>query len=162
MSFAYYLIRPFRLLFRTKTQKNLKFDGFCVAVLVSPNLWTGNPSVVPAEDKDRQPVKLNAYCYHPRTLAVLVFVLVCLTSVLAQHPAAGEQKPKTPAKETAVQDKKPATKPGFAWTIKTKPILNLSLKAEKASMAEVAQALSQRLKIPVFLGPERQNETDFD
>jgi len=81
---------------------------------------------------------------------------VCVTSVLAQQPAANE--PKTTAQETAAQDKKPA-KPGFQWTIRTKPILNLSLKAEKAGMAEVAQALSQRLKIPVFLGPERQKET---
>ena len=104
-------------------------------------------------------MKLTAYCQHSRTVALLVFVLVCLTSVSAQHPAANTQKPKAPATETAAQDKKPATKPGFAWTIKTKPILNLSLKAEKASMAEVAEALSQRLKIPVFLGPERQKDT---
>jgi hypothetical protein len=101
-------------------------------------------------------VKLTVNRNHPRTVAILVFVLVCVTSVLAQQPAANEQK--TPAKETAAQDQKPA-KPGFQWTIRTKPILNLSLKAEKAGMAEVAQALSQRLKIPVFLGPERQKET---
>ncbi len=101
-------------------------------------------------------MKLTVNRNHPRTVAILVFVLVCVTSVLAQQPAANEQK--TPAQETAAQDKKPA-KPGFQWTIRTKPILNLSLKAEKAGMAEVAQALSQRLKIPVFLGPERQKET---
>jgi hypothetical protein len=101
-------------------------------------------------------VKLTVNRNHPRTVAILVFVLVCVTSVLAQQPAANEQK--TPAQETAAQDQKPA-KPGFQWTIRTKPILNLSLKAEKAGMAEVAQALSQRLKIPVFLGPERQKET---
>lgn len=56
-------------------------------------------------------------------------------------------------------DKKPAKKPSFTLIVKTRPILNLSLKAEKASMAEVAHELSQRLKIPVFLGPERQKET---
>ena len=105
-------------------------------------------------------MRLTVNRNHTRTAALLFFVLVCFTSVLAQQqPAAREQKPKTPGKETAAQDKKPATKPGFAWTIKTKPILNLSLKAEKASMADVSQALSQRLKIPVFLGPERQKET---
>jgi hypothetical protein len=103
-------------------------------------------------------VKLTVKRNHARTIAILVFVLVCFTSVLSQQPAA-EQNKKTPAKETAAQDQKPGTKPGFLWTIKTKPILNLSLKAEKAGMAEVAQALSQRLKIPVFLGPERQKET---
>ena len=90
---------------------------------------------------------------HARTVALLVFVLVCFTSVLSQQPAAGEQNQKTPAKENAAQDKKAISKAGFAWTIKTRPILNLSLKAEKANMADVAEALSQRLKIPVFLGP---------
>ena len=100
-------------------------------------------------------MKLTVNRDHARTVAILVFVLVCVTSVVAQQSAANEQKQKTPAKATAAQDKKPA----FHWTVKTKPILNLSLKAEKANMADVAQALSQRLKIPVFLGPERQKET---
>lgn len=97
-------------------------------------------------------MKLIVYRDYARTAVLLVVALfVCFTTALAQ-PA---QDAKAPAKEAA-QDKKP--KPGFAWTIKTKPILNLSLKAEKANMAEVAQALSDKLKIPVFLGPERQKE----
>ncbi|HET9477883.1 MAG TPA: hypothetical protein VFO72_00975 [Pyrinomonadaceae bacterium] len=61
--------------------------------------------------------------------------------------------------QSAATDKKPAAKQPFVWTIKTRPILNLSLKAEKAKMSEVAQALSEWLKIPVFLGPERTKET---
>ena len=56
-------------------------------------------------------------------------------------------------------EKKPAKKPSYTLTVKTRPILNLSLKAEKASVAEVAHELSERLKVPVFLGPERQKET---
>ena len=108
-------------------------------------------------------MKLTVNRDHARTIAILVFVLVCFTSVLSQQPVAGEQKQKAPGKGTAAgtvaQDKKPETKPRFQWAIKTKPILNLSLKAEKANMADVAQALSQRLKIPVFLGPERQKES---
>ncbi|HEU4794989.1 MAG TPA: hypothetical protein VFT02_05115 [Pyrinomonadaceae bacterium] len=104
-------------------------------------------------------MKLTGKLSHPRTVAILLVILVGGASVLAQQPAVPEQKKKTPAKETAAQDKKPEAKLGYAWSIKTKPILNLSLKAEKASMADVAQALSQRLKIPVFLGPERQKET---
>lgn len=102
-------------------------------------------------------MKLIVNRNHARTVALLVFVLVCFTSVLSQQPAANEQDQQTPAKENAAQEK-PQPKPSFLWTIKTRPILNLSLKAEKANMADVAQALSQRLKIPVFLGPERQNE----
>ena len=104
-------------------------------------------------------MKLTVNRVHARTVAILFLVLVCFTSVLSQQPAANEQKQKAPVKGTAAQDKKPETKPPFHWSIKTKPILNLSLKAEKANMADVAQALSQRLKIPVFLGPERQKET---
>jgi hypothetical protein len=51
-------------------------------------------------------VKLTVNRKQPRTVAVLVFVLVCFTSALAQRPAAIEQKPTTKAKETAgAQDK---------------------------------------------------------
>jgi hypothetical protein len=85
-------------------------------------------------------------------------LLVWVTSALSQQPAAANQDPKQPAKETTTPVKKPATKAPFLLTVKTKPILNISLKAEKAKVAEVAQALSERLKIPVFLGPERQKE----
>ena len=74
--------------------------------------------------------------------AVLLVLVACVSGAAAQENS----------------DKKPEKKPGFVWTIKTRPILNLSLKAEKASMAEVAHALSERLKVPVFLGPERQKE----
>jgi predicted DNA-binding antitoxin AbrB/MazE fold protein len=86
-----------------------------------------------------------------RTTAWLICaLLLCCTSALSQQ---------APAKETTTPDKKPAAaKPGFTLAVKTKPILNLSLKAEKAKMSEVAHELSQRLKIPVFLGPERQKE----
>ena len=68
-------------------------------------------------------------------------ILLCLVSTTsAQKPA------KSPAK------------PSFVMTVKARPILNISLKADKAKMSEVAQELSQKLKTPVFLGPERQNE----
>jgi hypothetical protein len=80
---------------------------------------------------------------------LLIFVLlVCVTSALSQEaPAPAKPEKKTP------------TKPAFVLTVKMRPILNLSLKAEKAKISDVAQELSQRLKIPVFLGPERQKET---
>jgi hypothetical protein len=73
---------------------------------------------------------------------MVLAVLLCLASLTsAQKPA------------------KPATaKPSFVLTVKTQPILNISLKADKAKMSEVAQELSKKLKTPVFLGPERQNE----
>ena len=97
---------------------------------------------------------------YARTAALLVLaVLVSFTIARSKQPATNAQEPKPAAKTAAAQDKPPANKPGFTWTIKSRPILNLSLKAEKARMSEVAQALSEKLKIPVFLGPERQKET---
>ena len=88
---------------------------------------------------------------HYATGSILA-ALVCLasfTTVIAQKPAT----PPADAKKEA----KPAKLP-FELSVKTRPILNISLKAEKAKMAEVAQELSKRLKTPIFLGPERQNE----
>ncbi len=88
--------------------------------------------------------------------------LVCLApqaTALAQKtatPATPESEPKHAASKPA--DSKPAPKPSFVLTVKSRPILNISLKADKAKMSEVAQELSKRLKVPVFLGPERQNE----
>jgi hypothetical protein len=105
-------------------------------------------------------VKLIVYRDYARTAALLVLALLVFgTSARSQEAKqAGAQEPKPQPKESTAPDKKPV-KPGFAWTIKKQPILNLSLKAEKAKMSEVAQALSEKLKIPVFLGPERQKET---
>lgn len=85
------------------------------------------------------------------TLAVLV-LLASHMSARAQTPKTSEE-PKSSAKET-----KPAAKPAFVLTVKARPILNISLKADKAKMSEVAQELSKQLKTPVFLGPTRQDE----
>lgn len=89
-------------------------------------------------------------------------IVVCLasfTSALSQKPATPpEAEPKQAPQESKPADSKPAPKPAFVLAVKSRPILNISLKADKAKMSEVAQELSKRLKIPVFLGPERQNE----
>ena len=78
--------------------------------------------------------------------------LICLGS----FTVAQSQKPPKPT--TPAADSKQAKKPSFVLTVKTQPILNISLKAEKAKVADVAQELSKRLKVPVQLGKERQNE----
>jgi hypothetical protein len=83
------------------------------------------------------------------TLAVLV-CLASFTIALSQKPTTPEAEPK--------KESKPGAKLPFELTVKTRPILNISLKAEKAKMPEVAQELSKRLKTPIFLGPERQHE----
>jgi hypothetical protein len=84
---------------------------------------------------------------------ITLTVLVCLTS----FTIALSQKPTTPEADTK-KESKPGPKLPFELTVKTRPILNISLKAEKAKMSEVAQELSKRLKTPIFLGPQRQHE----
>ena len=104
-------------------------------------------------------MKLIVFRDYARTATLLVLaVFVCFTSAWSQPATQHPEAPKPAAKDTAAAQEKKPNKPGFEWNIKTRPILNLSLKAEKAKMSEVAQALSEKLKIPVFLGPERQNE----
>ena len=85
-------------------------------------------------------------------LAVLV-TFASFTSAISQTPKTPETEPKQTTRES-----KPAAKPSFVMNVKARPILNISLKAEKAKMSEVAQELSKRLKVPVFLGPQRQND----
>ena len=78
---------------------------------------------------------------------ITLTALVCLalfTASFAQKPAPAD------AKSTA--------KLPFVVKTKTRPILNISIKANKAKMSEVAQELSKQLKVPIFLGPDRQNE----
>ena len=91
-------------------------------------------------------MKLRINLNQPKIFALLLLLVAFVANVAAQE--ATDKK----------QENKQEKKPSFVWTIKTRPILNLSLKAEKASMADVAHALSERLKVPVFLGPERQKE----
>ena len=105
-------------------------------------------------------MNLQNYRAQAGSAALLTFVLLLSASTaLSQQPAAANQDVKQAPKEIATTpEKKPEKKP-YVLTVKTRPILNISLKAEKASLAEVAQELSTRLKIPVFLGPQRQKET---
>lgn len=80
--------------------------------------------------------------------------LVSFTSARSQNPAATDADSKA---SQEAKDSKKAAKP-YTLTVKTQPILNISLKANKAKMGEVAQELSKKLKTPVFLGKARQNE----
>jgi len=80
---------------------------------------------------------------------------------LALFTVSFAQKPVTPepeAKPAPKESKPAATKLPYSIKIQKSPILNISIKAEKAKVSEVAQELSKRLKVPIFLGPERQHE----
>ena len=105
-------------------------------------------------------LKCTLFFLRPRAYAKgLILVLVVLasyTSALSQKPTTPETEPKQAASKPA--DSKPTPKKPYVLTVKTRPILNISLKAEKAKMSEVAQDLAKKLKVPVFLGPERKNE----
>jgi len=87
-------------------------------------------------------------------VCIVVCIIFCTVAAFSQQQPAPEKKPA----ETKPQSTKPAVKLPYTLTVKTRPILNISLKAEKANMADVAQDLSKRLKTPVFLGTERQKE----
>jgi hypothetical protein len=88
----------------------------------------------------------------------LVSLFAAIQSLQAQ-PAGGsggqEPRPQATAKTA---DAKLATKPAFTLSIKSQPILNVSLKAEKARLSELAEAISKRLKVPVFVGSGMEHE----
>ena len=102
-------------------------------------------------------MKRAVFCHYAKGAALAV--LVCLSA----NTSAVSQKPTTPAAEAKQAESKPAdskkpAKQPYVLTVKTRPVLNISLKADKAKMSDVAQDLSKRLRVPVFLGTERQNE----
>lgn len=89
-------------------------------------------------------------------------LLLSCFSVFGQQQSPSPQN-SAKAGETKTPDSKPgdsksASKAPFILSVKTKPILNISLKAEKARLSEIGDALSKRLKIPVFLGPSMETE----
>ena len=95
--------------------------------------------------------------YAKRITLIALLCLAAFTLSVAQRPAP-ETDAKQVSKEGKPADAKAAAKPPYVLTVKTRPILNISLKAEKAKMSEVSQELSKKLKTPIFLGTERQNE----
>jgi hypothetical protein len=92
---------------------------------------------------------------HVKSVFAVVVMLVCTLAAFSQQPEPDKQPAE---KDARTQTAKPGVKAPYTLTVKTRPILNISLKAEKANMADVAQDLSKRLKTPVFLGTERQKE----
>ena len=97
----------------------------------------------------------------------VLFCAFVLCSVLCFPIAAQETtKPATRGlnqQDAKVEESKAETprvprKVAFTLRVKTKPILNLSLKAEKAKLVDVTQELSKRLKVQVFLGPALEKQ----
>ena len=92
----------------------------------------------------------------------VLFCAFVLCSVLC-FPVAAQETTKPTARggkqqDSKVEESKVPRKPAFTLRVKSTPILNLSLKAEKAKLVDVSQELSKRLKVPVFLGPSLEKE----
>lgn len=102
------------------------------------------------KEKGSRSVKRAVFCHYAKGLSLAVLVSLSLSAV------AFSQKPATPKVET--KQAKPAPKPSFVLSAKTQPLLNISLKADKARVSDVAQELAKQLKIPVQLGKQRQDE----
>ena len=103
-------------------------------------------------------MKRTVFFHYAKRLTLIASLCFTAFSLsLAQKPAP-ETETKQAAKDGKTADPKAGTKLPYVLTVKTRPILNISLKAEKAKMSEVSQELSKKLKTPIFLGPERQNE----
>lgn len=97
----------------------------------------------------------TVFCHYAKGIGLaLALSFVSFTTAVSQTPKAPESEAQQPSKET-----KAAPKQAFVISVKSQPILNISLKADKARISEVAQELSKRLKIPVFLGPQREHES---
>ena len=91
-------------------------------------------------------------------MAVLI-VLTSLTVLGQETPKpetnSGQQVNKT---EPKPQSEQTAAKPQFTLSVKTNPILSISLKADKVKLVDIATAMSKKLKTQVFVGPTVQNE----
>ena len=97
-------------------------------------------------------MKRRVLCHYAKGISLSALLCLALFTIsLAQKPATPETSPKQAPKPAAA-------KLPYVIKIKKSPILNISLKAEKAKMSEVAQELSKQLKVPIFLGPQRENE----
>ena len=102
-------------------------------------------------------MKRNSFCHYAQVFfAAVLICLAALSTTVAQKPDAPEPGAKQTTKDSKPADAK--AKLPYTVTVKTRPILNISIKADKAKMSDVAQELSKQLKTPIFLGTERQHE----
>ena len=111
-----------------------------------------------AKDKGIKSLKRTVFFHYAKRITLIALLcFAAFTLSVAQKPTP-ETDAKQVAKDSKTTDAKPGPKLPFVLTVKTRPILNISLKADKAKMSEVSQELSKKLKTPIFLGTERQNE----
>ena len=88
--------------------------------------------------------------------ALLLSVLLS-SVVLAQQTQPNNDSAKEPEKKAQASRPEQA-KPAFTLTVKKKPILNITLKAEKAKLTEIADVLSKELKTTVTVAPALEKQ----
>jgi len=104
--------------------------------------------------------KLEGYLALRDYFKIGLVLLIFSTSILigvGQDGGEPKQDSKPPASSTE-QTNRSSEKVPFELSIKTRPILNLSLKAEKVRLADIGAELSKRLKTQVFVGQSLQKE----
>ena len=107
---------------------------------------------------------MNRYLRFSERLLNPAIIVTCLLFAVVIAAAQESQKRTENSKQDSKVDQskqaadKSKEKPGFALSVKTSPILNISLKAEKIKLVEIAAELSKRLKTPVVVGSSLQSE----
>lgn len=101
-------------------------------------------------------MKRTVFFHYAKRITLIALLCFAAVSLAIAQRSAPATDTKQGAKETKPGNTK--AKPPFVLTVQTHPLLNISLKADKAKMSDVSQALSKQLKVPIFLGTERQNE----
>lgn len=90
-------------------------------------------------------------------MTCLLFVVVIASAQEALKPAENS-KLDTKVEQLKQPADKTKEKLGFSLSVKTSPILNISLKAEKVKLVDIAAELSKRLKTPVVVGSSLKQE----
>ena len=88
-------------------------------------------------------LKRTVFCHYAKGITLAG---VSGSRFVHERAIAKAQQHPNPEPKQAPKESKPAAKPSFVLTVKTRPILNISLKAEKAKMSEVAQELSKTIE----------------
>lgn len=84
-------------------------------------------------------------------MGMIACLLLLFVSAVGQEAA-------QPAQQDPPKTEKTAAKPNFVLSIKTAPLLNFSLKADKVKLVDIAAEMAKRLKTQVFVGPSLQKE----
>ena len=102
--------------------------------------------------------RLFICCTAVKLALIAVSILLLSQPLCGQEVAKPEQDAK-PATKEKNQAQRPAEKKSkFELAVNATPILNISLKAEKVKLVDIAAEMSARLKVPIVVGASLQKE----